>query len=350
MRQVRVGELWSSRDPAMAARAGTWFSLAGGASAGLLSLLAARTGRLTDGGLATLLVAAVLLLLGGLGRWAPSSVPSVCWALLPGVGAVAVVALNLSTSDASAGAQAFLVWPVLYASYLLRPQGAALVTGLVSVGEVLVVAEASASPVSDGVGLIITFTVMSLVIVRLRDRLDASVAALAEQALLDPLTGLLNRRGFDGRLPATLETADRTPVSLLAVDRDNLKDINDRGGHAAGDRALCRLAAALGGSVRGGDLVFRLGGDEFCIVLRDCTSDAALVRAAEIRALLRVTADGPLTVSVGIATSPQHGLTPEVLLASADRALYQAKHSGRDQAALCSDAVPAQKVQAAASR
>jgi diguanylate cyclase (GGDEF)-like protein len=265
-------------------------------------------------------------------------VPTVCWALLPGTGAVVIVALNLSTSDASAGAQAFLVWPVLYASYLLQPIGAALVTAIVSTGEILVVVEASATPVSDGVGLILTFTVMSLVIVRLRDRLDDSVNALAAQALRDPLTGLFNRRGLDERLPALLETADRAPVSLLAFDLDNLKDTNDRAGHAAGDRALCRLAAVLRGSVRDGDLVFRLGGDEFCIVLPDCTVDAALVRAAEVRSLLRDAEDEVLTVSVGIATAPHHGSTAELLLANADRALYEAKHRGRDQAALCSTA------------
>jgi diguanylate cyclase (GGDEF)-like protein len=338
MRWFRVADLWSSRDPDLTARAGVWFASAGGAVAGLLSLLTPRAGGNAAGRLATLVVAALLLLLAGCGRWRPHAVPAACWALLPLVAATAVVTLNLATSDASAGAQVFLVWPVLYASYLLRPFGAAVVAALVAAGEVLVVVAASATPVSDSVGLISTFSLMSWVVVRLRDRLDESQDALAQQALRDPLTGLLNRRAFDRQLPELLGDATAGPVTLLALDLDHLKEINDRAGHAGGDRALCRVAAALQTVGRSGDLVFRIGGDEFCVVLPGCGSRDALTHAEEIRVVLQADAARLLTVSIGIATAPDDGTTAVTLLDRADRALYAAKRQGRDRASCASAA------------
>lgn len=331
MRRFSVADLWSSRDPELTARAGVWFAGSGGAAAGLLSLLAPRSGGSATGRLATLVVAGVLLVLAGCGRWRPRSVPAICWGFLPLVAAAVIVTLNLTTSDASAGAQVFLVWPVLYAAYLLRAGGAAVVALVVAVGEVLVVGDASATPVSDSVGLISTFSLMSWIVVRLRNRLDDSVAALAQQALRDPLTGLLNRRAFDQHLAMMLEAAGELPVTLLAVDLDHLKEINDRSGHGGGDQALRRVGAALLAIKRAGDLVFRLGGDEFCAVLVSCSGSEALMRAAEIRLGLQAGDGPPLTVSIGVATAPKDGVTSETLLERADRALYVAKRAGRDR-------------------
>jgi diguanylate cyclase (GGDEF)-like protein len=319
----------------MARQAGTSFALAGGAFDGLLCLLVPRSGGSGVGRAATLVLAALLLLLGAAGRYKPESIPDAVWALLPSGAAIIITTLNLVTSDASAGAQVFFVWPVLYASYLLRPYAAGLVLGLVAASEVLVVTQVgSRTPVADIASLVTTFGVMTLVIVKLRNRLDDSLSALAEQALRDPLTGLLNRRAFDQRL-AELIPADATEpatLSVLALDLDNLKTINDRDGHAAGDRALRQVATALHVSVRADDLVFRVGGDEFCVVLPGCTRIDAMRRAHEFRTVLaQLVGDPLLTVSVGIATSPEDGAGAESLLAHADRALYGAKRSGRDR-------------------
>ncbi len=155
----------------------------------------------------------------------------------------------------------------------------------------------------------------------------------------DVLTGLANRRRFDTRLENELQRVARhaAPLSLLLVDVDGLKKINDVGGHEAGDAALRAVGDALRATCRRTDLAARVGGDEFAILAPQTTAAAAMEVASRLRANLAKLppARRAPTVSVGVADARAAGSTrASDLLATADRALYQAKTTGRDRAVL----------------
>ncbi len=159
-------------------------------------------------------------------------------------------------------------------------------------------------------------------------------------ATTDGLTGLNNHRTFQERLQAEVERGERhgQPVSLLLMDIDHFKGINDTHGHPFGDAVLKALAAELGRLARRVDLVARYGGEEFAIILvntdrRGCRAYAQRVLKA-VRALRVPREDGPFgfTLSIGAATCPDDARSREQLVRCADRALYAAKHAGRNRA------------------
>jgi diguanylate cyclase (GGDEF)-like protein len=158
---------------------------------------------------------------------------------------------------------------------------------------------------------------------------------LRTQADTDELTGLLNRRAFNHRLDVLFHRArlTSTPLSLVEVDVDNFKLINDRDGHAAGDAALVAVASALMRSVREGEFVARTGGEEFAIILPDTDATTSLAIAERCRTSVMADGyDGPaLTMSAGVATYPMHATDAGGLLRAADKALYAAKSAGRDR-------------------
>lgn len=158
---------------------------------------------------------------------------------------------------------------------------------------------------------------------------------LRSQSLRDPLTGLYNRRYMDDCLERELREASRAArsVSALAVDIDHFKAFNDRLGHAEGDRILTDIGATLLRVTRAEDVVCRTGGEEFVIILPDTTLEAATRRAEEIRRAAQEMGDAgaAVTLSLGVATFPQHGVTPLGLLRAADMALYEAKRLGRNR-------------------
>lgn len=161
---------------------------------------------------------------------------------------------------------------------------------------------------------------------------------LRSQSLRDPLTGLYNRRYMDDCLERELREASRAAhsVSALAVDIDHFKAFNDRLGHAEGDRILTDIGATLLRVTRAEDVVCRTGGEEFVIILPDTTVEAATRRAEEIRRAAQELGNGgrAVTLSVGVATFPQDGITPLGLLRAADMALYEAKRLGRNRVQL----------------
>ena len=162
-------------------------------------------------------------------------------------------------------------------------------------------------------------------------RIDEQEQLLVE-ARTDPLTGLLNRRALDERLEAELARQDRAggPVSLLLVDIDHFKRVNDTKGHAHGDLVLQGVADAMREVARTADVLGRIGGDEFALLLGD--SDEAGAWAAANRLLESIRGIG-VTASVGAATAEAGGAwTVAELLRAADEALYEAKHAGRDRA------------------
>jgi diguanylate cyclase (GGDEF)-like protein len=154
---------------------------------------------------------------------------------------------------------------------------------------------------------------------------------LREEVRTDGLTGLLNHRGCQERLRAALDEAAGGAVSVVVIDLDHFKRINDTHGHAEGDRALAAAAARLTAVVRDGDAVGRLGGEEFVLVLPGADSDAACEAAERARAAIAEVVVGGrwLACSAGIATHPADGEHAPDLLACADAALYAAKDAGR---------------------
>jgi diguanylate cyclase (GGDEF)-like protein/PAS domain S-box-containing protein len=163
-----------------------------------------------------------------------------------------------------------------------------------------------------------------------------AMASLREIASRDAMTGLYNRRLFDELLQRELQRALRThrPVSLVSLDVDHFKRLNDVHGHDVGDLALKAVADCIRASVRADDLAFRVGGEELAIVLPECSGlDAAVVAQRVLDAVRRceVLPGVRMTVSAGCVTFPDHGVTSGTLAKSADVALYAAKQGGRDR-------------------
>ena len=180
---------------------------------------------------------------------------------------------------------------------------------------------------------------------RYADALRDNVQASIEAALVDPLTGLHNRRYLETHLAAMLEqsTSRDHPLSLMILDIDHFKAVNDTYGHNAGDEVLRVFAARMRNVVRQVDLVCRLGGEEFVVVMPDTTLEVASVVAERVREtigkMLFPIADGekaiPVTVSIGLAYALDDA-NPDGLFRRADRALYRSKNEGRNR--VCADA------------
>jgi diguanylate cyclase (GGDEF)-like protein len=158
-------------------------------------------------------------------------------------------------------------------------------------------------------------------------------------AMIDPLTGIANRRSFlaDGNEMAKRNAANPCPAAVLLLDLDHFKSINDRFGHAIGDRVLQVFADTAKANIRSGDLIGRLGGEEFAAVLYNAGREKAVALAERIRAAFAEAAsevDGlavGATVSIGIAVNQDPPLDVPQLLGQADQALYYAKERGRNR-------------------
>jgi diguanylate cyclase (GGDEF)-like protein len=173
---------------------------------------------------------------------------------------------------------------------------------------------------------------------RQRCELRTLADRLAEAATHDDLTGCLNRRGFYRVLDDETVRARRygRPLSLLLIDVDHLKLINDENGHAAGDRALLRVVDVLTSVARRSDVVARLGGDEFALLAPETTAAAATRLARRVHGeLRRAEADHDVSVSIGVSAVSDGGASFD-LMESADDALHAAKRAGRNRTAFAS--------------
>lgn len=165
---------------------------------------------------------------------------------------------------------------------------------------------------------------------------------MSKLASSDPLTGALNRRGFEAAAARVIANARRQgqPLTVVAADLDRFKSINDRFGHACGDKVLCRFVEHVSGSIRAGDLLGRLGGEEFAMILVDASPSAAMDAVDRIRASLgridiQVGRDTlRITASFGVTGPGSQDDDLAAMLARADSALYQAKIAGRDRVVL----------------
>jgi diguanylate cyclase (GGDEF)-like protein len=179
----------------------------------------------------------------------------------------------------------------------------------------------------------------------LRDRLAGIVAqsatafdnarlieTMAHQARTDNLTGLPAHRAFHEALTHALEAG--TPFSLAVVDIDDFKRVNDAHGHPVGDEALCRVAEALCAAVRSDDEVYRVGGEEFAVLIPGLEGVDAVPVCERVRAGVAATPFAvPLRVSIGLASWPSDTEDRAELLRKADEALYAAKRAGKDRTA-----------------
>ncbi len=174
---------------------------------------------------------------------------------------------------------------------------------------------------------------LALANLRLRD-------TLRSQSILDPLTGLFNRRYMEETLDLELARAarGRRAIGIIMLDIDHFKPLNDSRGHDAGDALLRELGGLLMARVREGDIACRYGGEEFVLILPEAPLELARRRAEELREAVRQLhvshrgrIIGPITVSAGVAAFPEHGKTSAALVHAADSALYRAKSEGRDR-------------------
>nr|MBP7685127.1 sensor domain-containing diguanylate cyclase [Deltaproteobacteria bacterium] len=165
-----------------------------------------------------------------------------------------------------------------------------------------------------------------------------AVARLEEMATTDGLTGCLNKRAFLDELDRRVRSAERfgRKLSLIVTDIDHFKSVNDTYGHATGDVVIRELGQILMRVKRETDLVARFGGEEFCVLCEETDTDGAILLAERVREELGETVfqteNGKLQVraSLGVATFPTHAKSPEGLFDITDKALYAAKHGGRN--------------------
>ncbi|HSX69515.1 MAG TPA: GGDEF domain-containing protein, partial [Pseudomonas sp.] len=181
-------------------------------------------------------------------------------------------------------------------------------------------------------GTVLPPCVVWLVLRRLTDELRSMAAH-------DPLTRVLNRRGLMEGLEAHFRSRTAGPAYLLIVDIDHFKDINDTHGHQVGDRVICHVAQVLKASARQGDLICRLGGEEFVVISLDTTRDGALQLAERTRAAIEHsevpgTSPGrPLrcTVTLGVSAGLTSAQALDACIQQADAALYRGKAAGRNR-------------------
>jgi diguanylate cyclase (GGDEF)-like protein len=235
-------------------------------------------------------------------------------------------------------------WPAIFmlfahgALYLLRTPFGAMLPWLPSGNQVF---ESVWLTVLSFEALLFTIAIAFILLAMAKERAEHRHKTAS---LVDPLTGVANRRAFlqDGEAQLKRQTTDPRPTAVMLLDLDNFKSINDRFGHAVGDRVLEIFADVASSSMRHIDLFGRLGGEEFAGLLRDTTRERALAVAEQIRtgfAEATREVDGrsvSATVSIGIVISHDAVLDLSALLAQADHALYRAKDSGRNRVEIAS--------------
>lgn len=289
-------------------------------------------------------LATVTAVLGGVVTTTRRPMPAWLFNTAPAAAAVAICIPSCIDHQPSLLGPVLLTWPVMFSAAVLSARAA---WSTVAVADASFAVVCLSGPNLAGVVLWLevgpALAVICLVVAGLQKQANRLHASLADLATTDPLTGLPNRRAFDeavARAYRRHECGGR-PLSVLLLDIDHFKVVNDLWGHQEGDAVLRRLGIVLAAKVRGTDAACRIGGEEFAVLIPDCTADQALVRACELCTTVRQEAEKwrhPITVSIGAATTPDTASHPADLLAAADTALYRAKDSGRNRAVLAAAA------------
>ncbi|MFI5495075.1 diguanylate cyclase [Actinoplanes sp. NPDC051859] len=234
-------------------------------------------------------------------------------------------ALGLLDGGVASPLGALLPFAVIVYAVTLPPRSFAWAAGLSGVAYWVVALAGSPAPPGYAVIYTVAFGGISLLCLRYSGAMASLRRRLDELSRADPLTGALNRRGFDERLTEAMAEADRTgtPVVLLSLDLDRFKEVNDTYGHQAGDELLTWTARTMASQLRAVDAVGRLGGDEFAAVLSGLDAQGA----ADVATRLRAALDGVVTGSIGYACYPAEAADVESLRQRADERAYQDKTS-----------------------
>jgi diguanylate cyclase (GGDEF)-like protein len=309
-----------------------------GATLVLLSLLFPHSPERDTTGLLITTLGAYLVAIGFLVAW--DRLPLWAFEASPLAGTVVVsLAVYFSGPEAATAYALFYLWVALAACYFLRPPVAFTHLCIASAAYALVLVVSPGHVMLPGLTWAMvtgTLAVLGILMTTLRGQLDQLVKQLAAAARTDSLTQLANRRELEDRFAAELERSTRTarPLSIVVLDLDWFKEYNDRFGHSAGDRVLVLLAQALKRATRTSDVVARLGGEEFGVLAPETDETEAYLLSERLRAEVRsafARETEKMTISCGVASFPIHGITLGELLHAADRALYEAKESGRDR-------------------
>ena len=253
---------------------------------------------------------------------------------------VAGIALALGTTSGTTDGAILYSWPVLWEAYFFGRRGTILIIASVGIahGLALIAMPEDAGNLDRWIDVMASVTVIGTVVEILASRNRRLIRRISEEARVDDLTGLLNRRGFEERAQIELAWARRENLALAVIcfDLDSFKSVNDEFGHEVGDLVLARFAEGFRRESRRVDVAARMGGEEFVALLPDTDLDEAYLFAERVRMAFERTAPGGaprVTASAGAATA----VAPErlePLLRSADMALYAAKAQGRDRTVL----------------
>lgn len=251
---------------------------------------------------------------------------------------LAFIAAIVAVSRPIGATPAFYLWPVLTAAYFLRRRDLAVVfvLFLISFAIALWGFTEGESEAQVYVPLVLVVFVVTGLVRLMRESLAGMIGDLEISAATDDLTGLPNRASFARSCKRDIDRARRigAPFSLVVVDLDHFKQVNDRLGHSGGDEALRRFASLVTAECRGGDLPARYGGEEFVIALQDTDLGEAEQFADRLRRHVEVATAGdraPFTLSAGVTTLRPEDEGPADLIDRADVALYAAKDAGRNR-------------------
>jgi len=279
--------------------------------------------------IAALALVSIVLLVG-------PRLPRPALGMLGPIGVLLIAGALAATPGAGDGAILY-VWPVLWTTFFFGPKGGIAIVcfvGAAHAATLLALPAASSYP-GRWLDVMATSSVLVVVTVMLVRRNRDLLAVLASEARTDALTGVLNRRGFDERAEIELTRGRREGSSIAVVifDIDHFKRVNDEWGHDTGDEVLARTSAILLEQARDIDVVARLGGEEFAVLMPSCDAEGAAALADRTRAAVAAAGSRgvpSVRLSAGLAavTAPD---TVQELLQAADIALYRAKGSGRDR-------------------
>jgi diguanylate cyclase (GGDEF)-like protein len=279
--------------------------------------------------LGALALVSVVLLVG-------PRLPRAALAMLGPIGVLLIAAALAAVPGAGDGAILY-VWPVLWTTFFFGPKGGAAIVALIGVAHagVLIALPAASSYPGRWLDVMASCSVLVFVTALLTRRNRELLEQLAAEARTDALTGLLNRRGFDERaeIELTRSRRDGSSVAVVIFDIDYFKRINDEWGHDTGDAVLARTSGILASQVRDIDVVARLGGEEFAVLMPASDGEGAAAVADRVRSAVAGAESRGLPavrMSAGLAAA-QAPETLQALLQAADVALYRAKRAGRDR-------------------
>ena len=247
------------------------------------------------------------------------------------------IAAGVATSLATEGIDGvFWCYPAVVLSYFVLPTGAAAACSVAQLALAAAIVDRAVGA-DPAIRLALSLGVVIAVVTVMLNMRGSVQRRLAEEAITDPLTGAFNRRHMDACLRTAIERRDRTaePASLLVFDVDHFKAINDAVGHLGGDDVLKAIVALVAGRARKLDVLFRIGGEEFALLLAGARYAHALAVAEDLRAVVEragLPGAGAVSISVGVS-EVRRGQSVSDWIEEADAALYRAKRWGRNRVA-----------------